>query len=76
MTRLPVFFTPRMVARSESYSPSAEKPRAVVDSWLAANLPIELLDPTPATVEELSLAHNPKWIARECPLHSRSARTP
>lgn len=62
MALFPVFFSPRMVARSESYSPSAEKPRAVVDSWLAAGLPIEVVEPSPASTQELALAHDPDWV--------------
>ena len=31
---IPVFYTPRMVADSQGYSPSARKPGQVVQSWL------------------------------------------
>ena len=33
MKHIPVFYTPKMVADSESFSPSAAKPKQVVASW-------------------------------------------
>lgn len=59
---LPVFYCDEMVADSESYSPSAAKPRAVVQSWRDARLPLEVIAPAPATVEELSLAHDHEHV--------------
>jgi acetoin utilization deacetylase AcuC-like enzyme len=61
-TKLPVFYRPEMVARSESYSPSAEKPRRVVDDWLALGLPVELFAPEPVSEAELGLAHDPDFV--------------
>ena len=55
---LPVFFTPRMVADSGSYSPSAAKPAQVVAAWQACGLPIELHEPAPVTVEQLARVHD------------------
>jgi acetoin utilization deacetylase AcuC-like enzyme len=55
---LPVFFTPRMVAESESFSPSAAKPAQVVASWRACGLPIEAFEPPPVTVDQLARAHD------------------
>ena len=55
---LPVYYTPLMVADSGSFSPSAGKPAAVVASWLERGLAIELCEPTPATIEQLSRAHD------------------
>lgn len=57
-SKLPVFFTPAMVAHPRSYSPSAAKPAAVVASWQARGLPIELHAPEPVTVDQLALAHD------------------
>lgn len=34
LEQIPVFFTEKMVADIESFSPSAAKPRQVMDSWL------------------------------------------
>lgn len=58
---VPVFYTPRMVADSESFSPSAAKPAKVVESW-QRQFPIEIIEPTPVTVEELTRAHPRDWV--------------
>lgn len=43
-----VFYSPKMVADSGSFSPSASKPEWVVQAWREAGLPIELVEPGPA----------------------------
>lgn len=60
--RLPVFYTPRMVARPKTFSPSAAKPVAVVESWKRAGLPIDVIEPVPATVAQLKLVHKPDYV--------------
>lgn len=60
---IPVFYTPKMVADSECFSPSAAKPSKVVASW-QSQFPIELVEPTPVTREELHRAHDPAWVDR------------
>src|SRR5215212_2743941 len=55
---LPVYYTPRMVADSASFSPSAAKPAQVVASWQQRGLAIEVIEPTPVTVEQLARAHD------------------
>lgn len=60
--RLPVFFTDRMVASPPGISPSAAKPAQVVESWLRAGLPIDVIPPTPATLEELCRVHSPRFV--------------
>jgi len=55
---LPVYYTPRMVADSGSFSPSAGKPAQVVAAWLERGLAIELCEPTPVTVDQLARAHD------------------
>lgn len=57
-----VFASPEMVASSESYSPSAAKPRAVLEDWHRAGLPIDLRAVVPATVEELCRAHDRAFV--------------
>ena len=59
---LPVFFTPNMVARSGSFSPSAAKPLQAVESWKRRGFPIEIHEPTPVTVEELSRVHDREHV--------------
>lgn len=61
MTELHVFFSPAMVADSLSFSPSAAKPLAVVDSW-KRRLALKLHEPTPITPVEFSLAHDPEHV--------------
>ena len=51
-----------MVADSSSYSPSAGKPRQVVDSWKALGLPLEFHAPEPVTPAEFALAHDAKFV--------------
>jgi acetoin utilization deacetylase AcuC-like enzyme len=55
---LPVFYTPCMVADSGSYSPSAAKPAQVLAAWQASALPIEIVEPTAVTVDQLARAHD------------------
>jgi acetoin utilization deacetylase AcuC-like enzyme len=60
--RLPVYYTPRMVADSGSFSPSAAKPAQVVAAWQAHDLPIELVEPAPVTVDQLARAHDRRHV--------------
>jgi hypothetical protein len=62
--RLPVFYTPRMVADSASFSPSAAKPAQVVAAWQERGLPIEIVEPVPVTVEQLARAHERGHVER------------
>ena len=59
---IPVFFTSKMVAEFEDMSPSAGKPVKVVESWQKLNIPLEIIEPTAATIQEISLAHDPKYV--------------
>jgi len=57
-----VFYNPKQsVESNKSFSPSAGKPRAAVDSW-KQKFPIELCDFTPLTVDQLKLAHDSKMV--------------
>jgi acetoin utilization deacetylase AcuC-like enzyme len=53
-----VFYTPKMVAPALSGSPSPEKPALVVEGWKAANIPLDIEEPEPATVDDFALAHD------------------
>ncbi len=58
-----VFYTPRMVvADAQSYSPSAAKPKQVVESWLASGFPIQIIQPKPVTREQLYRAHSQEYV--------------
>jgi len=54
---IPVFYDPRMVADAQSYSPSAGKPREVVESWKAMRVPLAFKTFAPVTREQLAMAH-------------------
>jgi len=58
---IPVFYTPLMVADSESASPSSAKPEKVVASW-QSKFPVEIIEPTPVTLDELARAHDLGWV--------------
>jgi acetoin utilization deacetylase AcuC-like enzyme len=60
---IPVFYGDEMLAESGSFSPSAGKPRLVADAWREARFPIDWRGVTPATVDDLCLAHDPAYVA-------------
>ena len=60
-----VFYRAEQNAQNaESYSPSAGKPRLVVEDWLSRNLiaPADVLSFEPVTRDELKLAHAAEYI--------------
>lgn len=59
---IPVFFTPPMVADSQSFSPSAAKPAAVLDSWRSLNIPLSITEPPPVSRDDLARAHDPGYV--------------
>jgi acetoin utilization deacetylase AcuC-like enzyme len=61
---IPVFYSDRMVASNYgTISPSSYKPSQVVESWtLEHDFPIDLIAPQPASVKQLSLAHDPYYL--------------
>lgn len=61
-TRLPVFFTAKMVAPGTSSSPSAAKPVQVVDSWKRRGIPMQIIEPAAATVEDFALVHDETFV--------------
>jgi acetoin utilization deacetylase AcuC-like enzyme len=63
MDAVPVFYSEELLAESGGYSPSASKPRAVVEAWKKADLPITLKPIVQATIEDLCLAHNPEFVS-------------
>ena len=57
-----IFYRQEMAASTNSFSPSAHKPCEVVTSWLARFDSLEIVEPHPATIEQLSLAHDPEYV--------------
>lgn len=62
MKKLPVFYTPKMVADSGAYSPSAAKPAKLMAAWCRSDLEFTVHEPAPATDEELCRAHDPAYV--------------
>ena len=62
MKCIPVFYSPEMSVDSRGYSPSASKPKKVVSTWQAAELPIELKTFDAATVTDLSHIHSRDYV--------------
>ena len=60
--RIPVFYSGKMDANISSFSPSAGKPARVVGSWQRLGLPIDIIDPTPASTDDFKLAHRPFFV--------------
>lgn len=61
MNSIPVFYTTKMVADSQSASPSAAKPEKVVKSW-REKFAIDIIEPAPVTVDELARAHDRDFV--------------
>jgi acetoin utilization deacetylase AcuC-like enzyme len=59
---IPVFYGANVLADSDSYSPSAGKPKLAVKAWRAAGLPIALRPVVPVTADELAAAHDRTFI--------------
>ena len=62
LDRVPVFYSPRMVAQTDSFSPSAAKPEAAVESWLKLGIPLRVIAPEPVSREDMALAHLPEFV--------------
>jgi acetoin utilization deacetylase AcuC-like enzyme len=63
LNAIPVFFSAHMVADSECFSPSAEKPTAVMAAWQDLDIPLVVHEPLPVTTQQLESAHEPEYVA-------------
>lgn len=59
---LTVVFDQRMQAPAEGFSPSAAKPALVVAAWERTGLPMDVVPPEPATLDELARAHDRAYV--------------
>lgn len=59
---IPVFYGANVLADSDSFSPSAGKPKLVVEAWRAAGLAIALRPVVPVGVDELAAAHDRAFV--------------
>ncbi len=58
-----VFFDKRQsVSANDSFSPSAQKPAQVVESWKRLGIPYEEMTFAPLTAEEIAVAHNRNYV--------------
>jgi acetoin utilization deacetylase AcuC-like enzyme len=58
-----VFYDERQsVADNSSFSPSAEKPAKVLESWRKLGIPFEVCSFDPLTVDEMALAHDRFYV--------------
>lgn len=62
MKAIPVFYSPLMCADSESFSPSAAKPAAVVEAWGKMDIPLEIIAPEPLTRDQFYKAHEKQFV--------------
>lgn len=62
MRKIPTFYDPAQVSRPNSYSPSAQKPEALIARWQERALPVEVMAPTPVSREQLALAHQRRYV--------------
>jgi len=62
LSSIPVFYSEEMLAETDSFSPSAGKPRHVLSAWQRAGLPVIVNTFTPASVPDLCLAHDPAYV--------------
>lgn len=59
---IPVVYSEQIVGEVSSFSPSAKKPKILVESWLASNEPICIVEPRKATIDELCEVHDRKYV--------------
>lgn len=58
-----IFYDPRQsVEANESYSPSAQKPAQVVESWKQLGLPLEFSSFSPCSPQQIQLVHDPSYV--------------
>ena len=63
---MPIYYNPKQnVSDNKSFVPWDEKPRQVVEAFLASGLPVELLSEwAPLTVDEICVSHDRRHVER------------
>lgn len=59
---IPVIYSEKMVADIASFSPSAGKPRAVMNSWRDLGIPLSVIAPEPISTDQFYLAHDQDYV--------------
>ena len=54
-----VIYSDLMVSPAQGTSPSAAKPRPVVEAWMALDPEVRILPPKPVTIDDFARAHEP-----------------
>ena len=62
MDFIDVYYSPHQVSCPESSSPSPRKPAWVVADWIAQGWPVRIVEPIPASREQMALAHAPGYV--------------
>ena|SRR5882724_6819340 len=62
LQNIPVFYSEHMLAETDSFSPSASKPRHVLAAWQKAGLPIAVHPFAPVSELDLCLAHDAIYV--------------
>jgi acetoin utilization deacetylase AcuC-like enzyme len=62
VSSIPVFYSERVLAEIDSFSPSAGKPQHVVAAWQNAQFPVDLRSIEPVSEIDLSLAHDLAYV--------------
>lgn len=62
MNKIDVYYSAHQVSNPRTDSPSPRKPTQVVNDWLRRELPIRIIEPIPATREQLAAAHDPQFV--------------
>ena len=62
MDFIDVYYSPKQVSSPDSSSPSPRKPAWVVADWIAQEFCISIVEPIPASLEQIALAHAPSYV--------------
>ena len=62
MKHIPVYYTPKQISCPATESPSPRKPAWVVADWQTRKMPIEIHEPLPLSIDELSIAHDRVYV--------------
>ena len=57
-----VVYSEAMLAPDQGFSPSASKPRAVVEAWIAEFPDLRMIEPGPVSEDELCRAHDRRFV--------------
>ena len=57
-----VYYSPKQLSNPDSASPSPRKPAFVVADWIEQGLPIRVIEPEPASREQIALAHERSYV--------------